>query len=123
MKKIRTLDEALAEISVKREVSFYRAVFRCLLIAGATDLAVVFLGCFGSRDNSGVYLGPFDSGDLLTLVVNELGLSLGLMLFPIIAVFGLTRRNKDRDLCVFGAIEILLFIAAVILVPTYRHFR
>ena len=123
MKKIRTVDEALAEVRVKGAVSFYRAVFRCLLIAGATNLTVLFLGCFGSGENSGVFLGPFDSGDRLTLAVNEVGLSLGSMLFLIVAVFSFARRHKDRDLCVFGAVEILLFIAAVILVPTYPHFR
>lgn len=104
------IEADLPEAPQKAISSVPRAVFRCLLIAGATNLTAIFLG----------YLGP---AYLLGLAVIEWGLDVGVILFLFVAVGVVARWHKDRDLCVIGLIEILLFINALIGAPTYPHFR
>ena len=104
------IEADLPEAPQRAAPSADRAVFRCLLIAGATDLTAIFLGCL-------------DSKEVLNLALIEMGMDVGVFLFLFVAVGVVARWHKDRDLCVIGVIEFVLFIAVLKFAPIYPHFR
>ena len=92
-------DEVPADVPVKARISNDRAVFRCLLIAGATVLVPIFLGRFWRNEP-------------LARACIESAENIGFLLFLLVGVAVLGKGNAYPGLAVIGGTEIILFIIA-----------
>ena len=99
MKENQIIDEVPSEVPVTGKNSNDRAVFRCLLIAGATVLVPIFLGRFWRNEP-------------LARACIESAENIGFLLFLLVGAAVLGKGNAYPGLAVIGGTEIILFIIA-----------